>query len=200
MLLTFCSFYIVARAQNVGIGTNTPVSKLTIQTPLNSTGLTHIGGSNEIIVDESIGGVSASFGTTTNHAFRIKANNSGLLHIYPGGEVTVGSNTTPSFGRFTVETLNNSYGISHLGENGNILATRMGGTSAGIGTFSNTNMRLFCNSQNALIIDAANGNIGIGTDAPTAKLDVGGNLNIGGTSFSITAPSLPHVSELVHHR
>lgn len=183
LLLTFCSFYIVARAQNVGIGTNTPVSKLTIQTPLNSTGLTHIGGSNEIIVDESIGGVSASFGTTTNHAFRIKANNSGLLHIYPGGEVTVGSNTTPSFGRFTVETLNNSYGISHLGENGNILATRMGGTSAGIGTFSNTNMRLFCNSQNALIIDAANGNIGIGTDAPTAKLDVGGNLNIGGTSF-----------------
>ncbi|MFT3681051.1 MAG: tail fiber domain-containing protein [Ferruginibacter sp.] len=168
--------------QNVGIGTSTPMTKLTVQTPLNTAGYTHVGGTNEIIVTEAVGTVSASIGTASNHPFRIMSNNAGLLHVYPGGEVVMGSNTSPAFGRLTVETLNNSYGISHTGENGNVLATRIGGTSAGIGTFSNTNMRLFCNSSSALIIDAANGNIGIGTDAPTARLHIAGDAKVTGNT------------------
>ena len=51
---------------NVGIGTNAPTTKLTIQTPLNTNGFTHIGGANEIIYGEGIGGVSAAIGTTKN--------------------------------------------------------------------------------------------------------------------------------------
>jgi hypothetical protein len=163
-------------SSNVGIGTNTPASKLTIQTPINTAGWQHIGGADSIIVSEGIGGVSAAIGTTTNHAFRLNANGTGKLHVYPAGEVVVGSNSTAAFGKFTVETPNNSFGISHTSTGGNILATNIGGTSAGIGTFSNTNMRLFCNNTSRLFIAAATGNVGIGTDNPTYKLSVLGNI------------------------
>ena len=147
-------------AGNVGIGTSTPSTKLTIQTPINSAGWVHIGGADSIIVSEGIGGVSAALGTVTNHAFRLNAGGTGRLQIYPTGQVVVGSNSAAPFGKFTVETLNNNYGISHTGEGGNIFATYMGGSSAGIGTFSNTNLRIFSNSLSAMFISAANGNVG----------------------------------------
>ena len=92
--------------------------------------------------------------------------------------MVVGDNNAGSFGKFSVQTLNNSYGISHLGEGGNILATRMGGTSAGIGTFSPTNMRIFSNGISRILIAEATGNVGIGTDNPTYKLSVLGNIRV----------------------
>ena len=160
----------------VGIGTNTPTSQLTIQTPLNSTGFTHIAGANEIIFSEFAGGVSAGIGTSTNHALRFNTNGTGKMSIYPTGEVVVGANTTAPFGQFTVETLDNSYGINHITPSGIRIGTYVGGTSAGIGTYSNTNMRIFCNNVSAMFIAAATGNVGIGTNNPTYKLSVLGNV------------------------
>jgi len=174
-------------AGNIGIGTNTPATKLTIKTPINTNGWTHIGGEDSIIVSEGIGGVSASIGTSTKHAFRINAGGLSRLHVYPTGDVVVGDNATGSFGKFTVATPNNSYGISHTGEGGNILATRMGGTSAGIGTFSNTNMRIFANGVSAIFIGSGTNNVGIGIDFPTNKLQVGsvGSTGFAGNDFAI---------------
>ncbi len=161
---------------NVGIGTLNPTSKLTLKTPINSIGWTHIGGSDSVIVIEGIGGVSAALGTLTNHAFRLMAGGQGLLQIYPGGEVVVGGNNIPSYGKFTVATLNNSFGISQTGEGGNVLATRIGGTSAGIGTFSNTNMRIFANGVSAIFIASGTSNVGIGKEFPDYKLEVNGTI------------------------
>ncbi len=164
---------------NVGIGTNFPTTKLTILTPINTSGWTHIGQSNgtdSIIVGEGIGGVSAAIGTSSQHALRLTAGTLGRVQIYPGGEVVIGDNNVGSVGRLTVKTTNNADGISHIGDNGNILKTIMGGTSAGIGTFSNTNMRIFSNSNSAIFIAAATGNVGIGTNNPTYKLSVLGNI------------------------
>ena len=161
----------------VGIGTNTPTSQLTIQTPLNSTGFTHIAGANEIIFSEFAGGVSAGIGTSTNHALRFNTNGTGKMSIYPTGEVVVGANTTAPFGQFTVETLDNSYGINHITPSGIRIGTYVGGTSAGIGTYSNTNMRIFCNNVSAMFIAAATGNVGIGTNNPDVyKLAVNGSI------------------------
>ena len=162
---------------NVGIGTNNPLTKLTLQTPINALGFQHIGGADSIIVTEGIGGISASIGTSTFHAFRLNAGGQGRISIYPAGEVVVGPNATAPFGNLTVQTLNNSYGISHLGEGGNILATRMGGTSAGIGTFSNTNMRIFSGGVSSIFITAGTNNVGIGKDFPTYKLEVNGTIH-----------------------
>ncbi|MEO7313246.1 MAG: hypothetical protein ABIX01_22865 [Chitinophagaceae bacterium] len=163
---------------NVGIGTQSPYSKLMMETPYNTSGWYHVGrnGTDSIVVGEGIGGVSAALGTTTEHAFRLTAGALGRVQIYPTGDVVVGPNSSGSFGKFSVVTLNNSYGISHLGEGGNILATRMGGTSAGIGTFSPTNMRIFSGGNSCILIAEATGNVGIGTDNPTYKLSVNGTI------------------------
>lgn len=161
---------------NVGIGTNIPTSKLSIQTPINSAGWTHTGGADSIILSEAIGGVSAVIGTNTNHIFRLSAGGVGRMSIWPNGEIVVGDNSASSFGRFTVRTSNNSFGISHTSNEGNILATNIGGTSAGIGTFTHTNMRIFANGLSRIFIAEATGNVGIGTDNPTYKLSVLGNI------------------------
>lgn len=165
---------------NVGIGTTTPSQKLTILTGFNTTGWQHIGelaGADPIIVSEGIGGVSGSIGTFSEHAFRLSAGVVGRASLYPGGEFVIGPNSTGAVGKLTVQTTNNADGISHLGENGNILKTRMGGTSAGIGTYSPTHMRIFCNSRSDIFIASATGNVGIGTENfDTYKLAVNGSI------------------------
>jgi len=165
---------------NVGIGTSTPTARLTLVTDINTAGWSHIGqfgGVDSIIVGEGIGGVSAAVGTSTEHAFRLTAGALGRVQIYPTGDVVIGDNNVGSYGKFTVKTTNNTYGISHLGDNGNILATRMGGTSAGFGTFSNTHMRIFCNTRSDIFISSATGNVGIGYENfGTYKLAVNGTI------------------------
>jgi hypothetical protein len=99
--------------------------------------------------------------------------------MLPSGNVGVG--TTAPDEKLVVQTLNNSYGILHKGEGGNILATRMGGTSAGIGTFSNTNMRIFAGGNSAMFINSGDSYVGVGVDFPSNKLQVG---SMGSTGYS----------------
>jgi hypothetical protein len=154
--------------------TTPPEAKLTMETPLSSTGWVHVAGTDSIIVDESIGGVSASLGTLTNHSFRLKTAGLGRLHVWYDGRVHIGSNTQAPVSQFTVHTPNLSYGLAHVGGDGQILASRMGGPngSATFGTYTPTHFRLICNGDDALNIISPSLNVGIGIDFPTEKFTV----------------------------
>ena len=80
---------------NVGIGTTNPVSKLTISTPNNTDGFTHISDGG-IILKEAVGGISAAFGTSSPHTLRLIANGAAVINLDPTGNVGVGL-TDPAF-------------------------------------------------------------------------------------------------------
>ena len=161
---------------NVGIGTISPLDKLTVETGNNSYGITHRSTLGNIL-STRIGGTTAGIDTFSPTDMRIFSGGlSRMIISQTTGQVFIGSDQPAVGTKLTVQTLNNSDGISHIGEGGNILSTRIGGTSAGFGTFSNTNMRIFCNSSSRIFVAAATGNVGIGTDNPTYKLSVLGNI------------------------
>ena len=174
---------------NVGIGLNTPVAPLHIK---NDNEALRIQGATPYLSFANNAGVVKGFlqsfnndlylgtpSTNTTGNLQFYAANIPALTIKPTADVVVGSDPPNSFGKFTVQTLNNSNGISHIGEGGNILATRMGGTSAGIGTFSNTNMRIFSNNNSAVFINASNSYVGLGGDFPVNKFQIGTITNPG---------------------
>jgi hypothetical protein len=164
----------------VGIGTVLPTDKLTVQGT--GYGLTHTDGS------ATIGTWIGNFQGVTTVKFGTKSNNS-LNFFTANGLPQMTLSTTGNFGigtespteKLTVHTSNNSYGISHRTSEGNILATYIGGTSAGIGTFSNTNMRIYSNGVGAIFIGSSTNNVGIGVDFPANKLQIG---SVGATGFA----------------
>jgi len=106
-------------------------------------------------------------------------NNYQVLHAQ-----NVGIGTTTPADKLTVETANNSYGITHRSTTGNILSTRIGGTTAGIGTFSPTDMRIFSGGISRMIISQATGEVFIGTD----------DISNGNKLFVRTAPGNPGIT------
>jgi Chaperone of endosialidase len=182
-------------AGNVGIGINTPLAPLHIK---NETEALRIQGITPYISfsdnANTVKGFLQSFNndlflgtpaTNTTGIMQFYLTNTPVMTMLPSGNVGIGS--TSPVEKLTVQTTNNTYGISHRGEGGNLLSTYMGGTSAGIGTFSNTNMRIFANGNSAMFINSGNSYVGIGVDFPTNKLQVGsvGNTGYADNGFAI---------------
>ena len=180
-------------AGNVGIGLNTPLAPLHIKN--DNEALRIQGATPYLSFSDNVGQVKGFLQSYNNDLYlgTPSSNTTGNLQFYaanipaltikPTADVVIGGDASNTFGKFTVQTLNNSNGISHLGEGGNILATRMGGTSAGIGTFSNTNMRIFSNGNSAMFINASNGYVGLGVDFPANKLQIG-SIGAAATAYS----------------
>ncbi len=91
----------------IGIGTSAPISKLSLYTPYNTDGYTHTS-EGGIVMTERVGGVSASIGTTSNHAFRILANNNPVINIDPSGHVGINS-IAP--GNYALKVSHSNYGL-----------------------------------------------------------------------------------------
>jgi hypothetical protein len=174
----------ITEGGNVGIGTTSPTSKLSIQ---------NAGSSDSILMNFAMtnGSNAATFRTDDNVIFGIHSQNSGDIYIKDtsdnvlfygknGGNVGIGT-TNPS-------------ALLHLSSTSPLL--KLTNTSAGagagsiqfysgstqiwnLGTHTDNDLYLYNNTTATynVWVDNNNGNVGIGTSSPGYKLDVSGIIN-----------------------
>jgi len=173
---------------DVGIGTVSPQSKLTVQ---------NANGGRILIGDASCGagfgaiGFAPTLAGCANYALLGNATNTflsrpagGALYfreansdqmiITTGGNVGIG--TTSPQSKLTVQTGNLSYGFTHT--NGSVtVGSYVDAIGGWLGTRSPHPLHFFTNDGSALMTVATNGSVGVGTSNPTqARLQVNGNV------------------------
>jgi hypothetical protein len=157
----------IANEGNVGIGTINPQEKLSVVTGLGY-GFSHSNGTVKLA--SYINGLSAQLGTSSNHPLQFYTNgNSAQFTLLQSGNVGIG--TTNPIEKLSVLTAVNRYGFSHT--DGNVkLGSFVTATAARFGTVSNHPLHFFTNGSGGQLTLLQNGNVGIGTTAPNAPLDI----------------------------
>ena len=104
-----------------------------------------------------------------------RAGSDNMIAIWPTGKVGIGMN--PPAEKLSVQTATNNYGLIHT--DGNVtVGTYAGGsniTGGWIGTKSNHPLMFFTNNSSEAMTLLQNGSVGIGTNAPAAKLHLSSN-------------------------
>lgn len=147
-------FHLGIMAQNVGIGTNTPTSPLTVIS--NGSGKGIIQKSGDIEIGFYASGTSAYVQTWSNHNLLFATNNQSAAMI-----LTTGNN----LGIGTATPLQKLHVVGGAAITGNL----------GVGT-TTPSVPLHVVGNSLLM-----GNVGIGTTTPTASLDINGGFRIRGT-------------------
>ena len=188
-------FLVRLDAQNVGIGTISPVAKLHVEATAGQTARFN-STSSQMYIQFLESGVTrgyvgsyagaqedVDFGTSTS-------NNTGKLHLSitgqpkmtldNSGNVGIGSNILPQYkldldGRMRIRNTSNSAGIWFDGTTDPVRSF--------IGTMNNDYVGMYGLSAGwNFVMNVDNGNTGIGTTSPTQRLDVNGNVRIRGSA------------------
>jgi hypothetical protein len=167
-------------AQNIGIGTATPASKLHIK---------GTGSGTQIVLEENAGsilrisnepsGTGPYIGTTTNNPLSLVTNNTAKLTISTSGNIGIGQPNPTSHLHFS-NTLGNK--IALWGTNPNHYGIGIQPFQMQFYTPANTDDFVFGVGNSSSLIETmrikGNGNVGIGTNNPQTTLDVNGDVNI----------------------
>jgi len=165
---------------NVGIGTDSPSGKLHVLDNSTSTALT--------VNQQSTGDI-----------LNLQDNGSSVLVVKDGGNVAVGGGTVPYKFHVRVSPTNNvataMYLKGHSAVNGDVVRLGFGVTGADTG-YNHASIDVERNAPSSMIFNTINAsgsftesmriqgsNVGIGTDSPSAKLDIyQGNLDLDNTT------------------
>lgn len=169
---------------NFGIGTATPGTKLEVNGQIKIAG--GVPGAGKILQSDASGlaswiDKSNSFLPTGANGNTLRNNGTSWLavsNLYNDG-TNIGIGTTSPLEKLSVQTATNSVGITH--SDGTIkLGTYVGGLGAGgyFGTISNHPLYFYTNNGAAQTTLLPNGNFGIGTTSPSAKLQVNGTFKL----------------------
>lgn len=202
---------------NVSIGTMLPLSKLTVKTPLNATGFTHLGvtdstGTDSVLVAEKIFSsykvhvsgftstipATVSFGTVKSHALQLHAGTTGWLNLIPDGSVTLGDSagTHGYFGsKLAVKANAGTKAISVLSSDGVLLSMYGAAVGSGVGTFTANDMNIYANSIPVITANGA-GSVGINATNPTNKFQVGNTSPTGITNYDFAVGNGTHATGL----
>jgi hypothetical protein len=161
---------------NVGIGTSSPGSPLTIST---AGGAGTIAGASQTQIFQ-VNDASASDYVNLGH-FNCESNLSrGSFMLSNNGNGAWQDNCL----QFFTHGANYGYGYyaGNLSDAGCAMIVTQGSeiTKLQIGNYNAAPIELFTDNAFRMIIDSGDGNVGIGTATPTEKLDVFGNVNIDG--------------------
>lgn len=184
-------FFATAKSQNAGIGITTPAYPLTVAPNNNGIGIVQKSGTVEMgfVTSTSTGGwlktlSNHNLNFTVNH---ISGNPDPVMIISTNGNIGISTSNTPIAYKLDV---NGRMRIRHNTVLGQTAGMWLDGTTSAtrsfIGTINENHVGIYGSVIGwNLAMNVENGNTGIGTSAPTAKLDINGDIRLRSNSPKI---------------